>query len=87
MSTEDNLNTKTGTGKLWAPTYNDQELNETLKVLNPTEIEYFSLSEQLIEMRRNYPSIDHEVFRMNDRRRFETFDTTQFNLSNMPFLI
>ena len=72
MSTEDNLNTKTGTGKLWAPTYNDQELNETLKVLNPTEVEYFTLSEQLIEMRRHFPSIDHEVFRMNDRRRLES---------------
>lgn len=80
MSTEDNLNTKTGTGKLWAPAYNDQELNETLKVLDPTEIEYFSLTEQLIEMRRNYPSIDHEVFRMNDRRRLlEPFETAPLN--------
>jgi hypothetical protein len=57
-------------GKIWAPSYNDKELNETLKVLHPTEIEYFSLTTQLEEMRRNFPSIDHEVFRLNDRRRF-----------------
>jgi len=60
-------------GKIWAPSYKGRELNETLRVLNPTTIEYFSLSTQLDEMRKVYPDPVHEVFRMNDRRRYSMY--------------
>jgi hypothetical protein len=49
MSTEDNINTRTGAGIVKDRTYDPIELNQTLAILNPKEIEYFSFKLVLIK--------------------------------------
>ena len=73
ISTEDNANTKTGKGVLWTPTYKDNEINETLKILDPKVIQRFSFNNQIEEMKRNYPGWNHTVYRENDQRRYSMF--------------
>ena len=73
ISIDDNKNIKTGHGTMWTPTYKENEINETLKILNPRTIKYFSFANQLEEMEENYPGLDHAVFRQNDRRRYSMF--------------
>lgn len=70
ISSEDNANTKTGKGVKWNPNYNNNEINETLKILNPKVVQYFSFDNQIEEMKTNYPGWNHTVFRENDQRRF-----------------
>ena len=73
ISTEDNANTKTGKGVLWSPSYGGNEINETLKILNPKVVQYFSFNSQIDEMKSNYPGWNHTVFRVNDQRRYSMF--------------
>lgn len=73
ISEEDNQNVKTGNGIVWKPSYGDIEVNETLKILNPRKVEYFSLSNQEDEMKRNFPQTIHRIFRENDKRRYSMF--------------
>lgn len=73
ISTEDNLNTKTGTGKIWTPKYQQNDIEEALKILHPRKVQYFSLQNQIEEMKRYYPGEAHEVFRNNDLRRYSMF--------------
>ena len=70
ISSEDNANTKTGKGVKWNPNYNNNEINETLKILDPKVIQYFSFDNQIEEMKMNYPGWNHTVFRENDQRRY-----------------
>jgi hypothetical protein len=67
------MNTRTGKGRIWSPHYGSSELNETLKILNPRKVQYFRLSEQEEEMKRNFPETIHRVFRENDLRRYSMF--------------
>ena len=73
LSYEDNKNVKTGDGIVLKPRYNDKEINETLRLLNPVVIESFKLSTQIEEMQRYYPQPIHTVFRENDNRRYSMF--------------
>ena len=73
ISNEDNVNINTGHGTLWKPMYSSTELNETLKVLNPRAITWFSFANQIEEMKANYPGPEHEVIRENDQRRYSMF--------------
>jgi hypothetical protein len=73
ISTEDNRNVKTGKGVIWTPQYNDQEITEALKILNPRTIEHFSLQNEEEEMKKYYPGVAHTIFRENDRRRYSMF--------------
>ena len=73
VSTEDNLNIKTGVGQLWKPEYGSDEVDETLKILNPREIQRFTFKDQVEEMKKEYPSDIHAVFRENDQRRYSMF--------------
>jgi len=73
VSTEDNRNTKTGKGVVWTPKYTEDNILETLKILNPRKLEYFSLSTQEEEMKKNFPSEIHTVFRENDLRRYSMY--------------
>lgn len=73
IAIDDNRNIKTGLGTLWTPPYKDNEVNETLKILAPRVVQYFSFSNQVEEMKLNYPGLDHAVFRENDRRRYSMF--------------
>ncbi len=73
ISEEDNQNVKTGNGVVWKPKYGDVEVNETLKILNPRKVQYFSLSNQEDEMKKNFPQSIHRVFRENDKRRYSMF--------------
>jgi hypothetical protein len=73
ISTEDNQNVRTGTGKVFSPKYNEQEINETLKLLNPRVVEYFTLAHEEEDMKKHYPGTAHRVFRENDRRRYSMF--------------
>ena len=73
ISTFDNSNTKTGNGTLIQQTFQGNELNETLQILNPRVIEYASLANEIEEMRLNYPGERHEAFRLNDRRRYSMY--------------
>ena len=73
LSYEDNKNVKTGDGIILKPRYNDKEINETLRLLNPVVIESFKLSTQIEEMQRYYPQPIHTVFRENDNRRYSMF--------------
>jgi hypothetical protein len=73
IAIDDNKNIKTGHGTMWTPTYKDNEINETLKILNPRVVQYFSFSNQLEEMELNYPGLEHAVYRQNDRRRYSMF--------------
>ena len=36
-------------------------------------MQYFSFRNQVEEMRRNYPSVNHSVFRVNDQRRYSMY--------------
>lgn len=73
LSTEDNKNTRTGDGVVYTPDHDLGELNATLAILNPKKIEYFKLSTQDDEMKRNFPSLTHTIFRENDHRRYSMF--------------
>ncbi len=73
ISAEDNLNDRTGKGRIWTPKYEDNDIEEALKILNPRKVQYFSLKNQLEEMAREYPGEAHEVFRNNDLRRYSMF--------------
>eukprot|EP01036_Dinobryon_divergens_P031159 gene31159-40515_t len=73
IAIDDNKNIKTGHGTMWTPPYKDNEINETLKILNPRLVQHFSFSNQLEEMEQNYPGLDHAVYRQNDRRRYSMF--------------
>jgi hypothetical protein len=73
LAVEDNLNVRTGTGRVWKPDYTDKELNETLRVLNPTQVQYFSFDDQIEEMKAVYPGWMHEVYRENDLRRYSMY--------------
>lgn len=72
-STEDNMNQRTGTGNIWKPSYTNDAINATLSILAPKKIEYFSLSDQLKEMKKEFPEMVHRVFQENDRRRYSMF--------------
>ena len=73
VSTEDNANRQTGKGELWTPSYQDSEIDETLKVLDPKVVQRFSFSDQIQEMQLNYPGWNHTVYRENDQRRYSMF--------------
>ena len=73
LSLEDNKNVKTGTGVIFKPQFDEKEVNETLKLLNPDILERFSYSDQVEEMKRFYPTEIHTVFRENDQRRYSMF--------------
>ena len=73
MSLEDNKNVKTGTGIIFKPEFDEREINETLKILNPDIIERFSYTTQVEEMKRLFPQPIHTVFRENDQRRYSMF--------------
>ena len=73
LSVEDNINTKTGKGKLSKPSYKQNEVEETLKVLSPKKIEYFSFATQEDEMQRSYQGDLHTLYRENDLRRYSMF--------------
>ena len=73
LSVEDNINTKTGKGKLSKPSYKLNEVEETLKVLSPKKIEYFSFADQEEEMKRTYQGDLHTIYRENDLRRYSMF--------------
>lgn len=73
VSTEDNKNTRTGKGVVWTPKYSEDNILETLKILNPRKLEFFSLSTQEEEMKKNFPSEIHTVFRENDLRRYSMY--------------
>ena len=73
LSVEDNINTKTGKGKLSKPSYKQNEVEETLKVLAPKKIEYFSFVNQEEEMQRSYSGDLHTIYRENDLRRYSMF--------------
>jgi hypothetical protein len=73
VAKEDNLNTKTGKGKIWTPGYNDAEINASLAVLNPVKITHFSFTTQEADMIRDYPGIAHKVYRENDQRRYSMY--------------
>lgn len=73
ISEEDNQNVKTGNGIVWKPKYGNVEVNETLKILNPRKVQYFSLSTQQEEMKKHFPQMIHRVFRENDQRRYSMF--------------
>ena len=72
-STEDNRNIKTGNGTIYKPKYDQIDIDETLKLLNPRDITYFSLATQFEEMIANFPGDVHTVFRENDQRRYSMF--------------
>jgi hypothetical protein len=76
ISLEDNANTRTGDGKIFKPKYaNDPktDIEETLKILNPSIIEWFTLENQESEMKKHFPSFDHQIFRTFDQRRYSMF--------------
>lgn len=73
MSLEDNKNVKTGTGIIFKPQFDEREINETLKILNPDIVERFSYSDQVADMMRLHPQEIHTVFRENDQRRYSMF--------------
>lgn len=73
LSNEDNQNMKTGSGIKWNPVYEEGEIEETLRILNPVTVKWFSLSNQIEEMKRLYPSSVHTIFRENDQRRYSMF--------------
>ena len=73
VSEDDNKNIKTGTGVVWKQKYGENELNETLKVLNPKVVEYFAFANQIEDMKKNYPGMDHKVFREMDTRRYSMY--------------
>jgi len=72
MSMEDNVNVKTGLGVLKNIEY-DEDVNNLLKVLNPKKVEFFSFSNQSIDMQRLHPEPIHTAFRENDLRRYSMF--------------
>eukprot|EP00598_Pedospumella_elongata_P008325 CAMPEP_0185012158 /NCGR_PEP_ID=MMETSP1098-20130426/98159_1 /TAXON_ID=89044 /ORGANISM="Spumella elongata, Strain CCAP 955/1" /LENGTH=864 /DNA_ID=CAMNT_0027541211 /DNA_START=36 /DNA_END=2631 /DNA_ORIENTATION=+ len=73
LSLEDNKNVKTGTGIIFKPEFDEKEVNETLKILNPDILERFSYSNQEEEMKKFHPQDIHTVFRENDQRRYSMF--------------
>lgn len=73
LSLEDNVNQRTGKGKIKEVDYNMTELNATLAIFNPRAVEYFKLSTQEEEMQANFPSLRHSIFRENDLRRYSMF--------------
>ena len=73
MSMEDNVNVKTGLGVLKNLDYDENDVNNLLKVLNPKKVEFFSFSNQSIDMQRLHPETIHTVFRENDLRRYSMF--------------
>ena len=73
LSLEDNKNVKTGTGIIFKPEFDEKEVNETLKILNPDILERFSYSNQEEEMKKFHPQEIHTVFRENDQRRYSMF--------------
>ena len=73
LSYEDNKNVKTGDGIIMKPGYNELEINEALRLLNPVVVESYLLSTQIEEMKRHHPQPIHTVFRENDNRRYSMF--------------
>jgi hypothetical protein len=73
ISTEDNHNVRTGKGVIFSPQYEDTDITEALKLLNPRTVEYFYLKNEEEEMKKYYPGVAHRVFRENDRRRYSMF--------------
>jgi len=55
LSYEDNKNVKTGDGIIMKPGYNELEINEALRLLNPVVVESYLLSTQIEEMKRHHP--------------------------------
>ena len=52
LSAEDNTNTHSGKGVLWKPSYKPNEVEETLKILAPKTVQYFTFADQEEEMKR-----------------------------------
>eukprot|EP01038_Epipyxis_sp_PR26KG_P010502 gene10502-14113_t len=73
VALEDNLNIRTGSGTIWKPRYSDKQVNETLRILNPIKIQTFSFATQIDEMKKEFPSDVHRVYRENDQRRYSMF--------------
>jgi len=73
LSYEDNKNVKTGDGVIMKPGYNELEINEALRLLNPVVVESYLLSTQIEEMKKHHPEPIHKVFRENDNRRYSMF--------------
>ena len=73
VALEDNLNVKTGEGNIYQPSYQQEDIDEAIKILNPRKVEYFSLTNQEEEMAKNYPELIHQVFRTMDKRRYSMF--------------
>ena len=73
ISTEDNLNTRTGSGTLHKSSYRQGEINATIEIFRPKIVEFFSLSNQEEEMRHNFAGVAHDVYRQHDLRRYSMF--------------
>lgn len=74
MTQEDNLNyQRTGDGQLEKTEFKENELIETIKVLNPKVVEQFSFRTQLEEMKRYYHGWRHEIYRKYDQRRYSMY--------------
>lgn len=73
LSVVDNANLKTGDGIFENPVVAANDINETLKILNPRVVQYISIDNQSAEMEYHFPSLRHRVFRVNDRRRYSMF--------------
>ncbi len=73
VSTVDNDNVHTAEGVYIPTVLKENELNETLKILNPRVVEYISLKDETSDMQSNYPGERHTVFRIHDRRRYSMY--------------
>ena len=73
ISLEDNVNTKTGTGRLTLRPYRKNEIEQTLKILNPRDVQYFSYKDQVFSMQTQFPGLLHSIVRENDQRRYSMF--------------
>ncbi len=58
---------------MWSPKYGHDEIEKTLQILYPREVQHFSFNDQISEMKQNYPGERHTVFRENDQRRYSMF--------------
>jgi hypothetical protein len=73
LSLEDNVNVKTGHGVLEKLDYGEVDVMRIVSILNPRKVDFFSFSNQTIDMERDFPSPIHTVFRENDQRRYSMF--------------
>lgn len=74
LSVVDNANIKTGNGNYENPHgLSEDEINETLKILNPRMVEYISLNNETLEMQKIFNTSEHRIFQTNDKRRYSMY--------------